>query len=149
MTILISTTLCVLIKGSYIDKTNIHSILGVSNSNLRQTHANVKHSYVCMRAFVTPLWRQSRSEVLEATEAARSLAEDSLSSSPGKRPSLICKKWKEQRNCRGNCRKDFGLAVFLGCFFFLFHFIYLTLSSFMLGRLAAVWQVSFSGLDTV
>lgn len=44
----------------------------------------------------TPLWRQSRSEVLEVTEVVRSLAEDSLSS-PGKRPSLICTKWQERK----------------------------------------------------
>lgn len=44
----------------------------------------------------TPLWRQSRSEVLEVTEVVRSLADGSFSSSPGKRPSVICKMRQEQ-----------------------------------------------------
>lgn len=50
----------------------------------------------------TPLWRQSRSEVLEVTEVVRSLADGSFSSSPGKRPSVICKMRQEQ-SCNSVC----------------------------------------------
>lgn len=57
----------------------------------------------------TPLWRQSRSEVV------RSLPDDSLPSSPGKRPSLICKRWQEQSNsvCFASIFLYFGVAAYI------------------------------------
>lgn len=118
---------CVIKKNLHTYSSHIHSILCVSNSNLQ--HTRKCHTFICMRvcvcALVTPLWRQSRSEVLEVTEAVRSLAEDSLSSSPGKRPSLICKKRKEQHNCRGTqalcaLQQSFDILVLLFCFLYIY-----------------------------